>query len=117
MQAEGQTTVYFQNSRGWVQVGVYVYNAPGYDGNGEALGAWPGVMAEDASDLGNGWVSVTVPAETAFNIIFFNSEKDAERAELQITDANNAYVTMSKMTYSSKEAAERRRGGSSNRAW
>uniref|UniRef100_UPI004056B9D5 starch-binding protein n=1 Tax=Acetatifactor sp. TaxID=1872090 RepID=UPI004056B9D5 len=106
VQAEGQTTVYFQNSQGWAQVGTYVYNAPGYEGNGEALGAWPGVMAEEASDLGNGWVSVTVPAETAFNIIFFNPENDAERAELQIADVNNVYVTMSKKTYSSKEAAE-----------
>ncbi len=97
---EGETIVYFLNSKGWNSIGSYVYGA------GEALGPWPGVTPEEAPEAGEDWYQVTVPAVPKFNIIFFNTEKDSERAELQIPSESYVYVTGSNMVYSSVLEAE-----------
>lgn len=96
-----ETDVYFLNSKDWPNVRSYVYGNPG-----EALGSWPGQEVESAGDLGEKWQKITVPAKTPFNIIFFNSENDSERTELQIVDDRHVYVTGGKAVYSSKGEAE-----------
>ncbi len=96
-----ETDVYFLNSKDWPDVRSYVYG-----NSGEALGSWPGQSVESASDFGEKWQKITVPAKTPFNIIFFNSENDSERTELQIPDDRHIYVTGGKAVYSSKGEAE-----------
>lgn len=95
------TDVYFLNSKDWPTVNSYVYGNPG-----EALGGWPGKETVPAKELGEKWLKVTVPAKPAFNIIFFNTEKDSERAELQIPSERQIYVTGSNAVYGSAEEAE-----------
>lgn len=51
-------------------------------------------------------MKVTVPAKPVFNIIFFNAEKDSERAELQIPSESSIYVTGSGAVYGSVDEAE-----------
>jgi hypothetical protein len=96
-----ESVIYFLNSKDWPAVNSYVYGNPG-----EALGSWPGRETEAADELGDKWLKVTVPAKPAFNIIFFNTEKPDERAELQIPSDRQIYVTGSNAVYGSAEEAE-----------
>ena len=96
-----ETVVYFLNSKDWPAVNSYVYGNPG-----EALGSWPGKETEAAKELGGKWLKITVPAKPAFNIIFFNTESDGERAELLIPNERQIYVTGSNAVYGSAEEAE-----------
>lgn len=96
------TTVYFLNSAKWAEVGAYVYNST----PAEALGGWGSTLAEAASELGGDWMKVTVPAPTPFNIIFYNTAADAQRAELQIPSAEQVYVTVAGQAYASQAEAE-----------
>lgn len=95
-----ETVVYFLNNKEWANLGAYVY------GVGEALGPWPGVVPDEAPELGEKWFKVTVPAKPTFSIIFFNKDKDGERTELQIPNERQVYVTGSKAVYGSKTEAE-----------
>lgn len=99
--AEEPVTMYFLNSQGWSQVGTYIYGD-----KGELLGAWPGADAEAADELGPDWVKTQIPDSPSFNIIFFNKENDAERAELLIPDASHTYVSAVGKSYTSAEEAE-----------
>jgi len=101
VKAEEPTTMYFLNSQNWSQVGAYVYGD-----KGELLGAWPGVDAVEAEELGTGWVKVELSDTPSFNIIFFNKENEAERAELLIPDAAHAYVSATGVSYASVKEAE-----------
>ena len=106
--AGNSTTVYFYNAGNWNEIGVYVYNATGeeFGANGEALGGWGSATAQTAAALGEQWYEIEVPALTGFNIIFYNKEKDSERAELWISDAQSIYVTVDAIAHTSKEEAE-----------
>lgn len=101
VKAEEPMTMYFLNSQNWSQVGAYVYG-----GKGELLGAWPGVDTVEAEELGSGWVKVELSDSPSFNIIFFNKENEAERAELLIPDAAHAYVSATGISYASVQEAE-----------
>ena len=101
---EGETTVYFLNSKGWESLGAYAY------GQGEPLGSWPGVTPEAASEVGEAWYKVTVPVVPKFNIIFFYTEEDSKRAELPIPSADYVYVTPDAQVYQSALAAELSQG-------
>ncbi len=98
---EGETVVYFLDSKDWGNVRSYVYGNPG-----EALGSWPGQEVEKADELGEKWDKITVPAKTPFSIIFFNAENDSERTELLLADERHVYVTGGKAVYGSKNEAE-----------
>lgn len=102
--AADSTTVYFLNSKGWSDIGAYVY------GVGEALGGWPGSSTQDAPELDPQWRKVTVPASPVFSIIFFNKANNSQRAELQIPSASSVYVTGSNRVYSSARDAEQAEG-------
>lgn len=97
---EGTTTVYFLNSKDWSSVGAYVYGA------GEALGPWPGSTPVAAGELGEKWLKIEVLAVPKFNIIFFNTADDTERAELQIPSSDYVYVTGAGQVYGSSLEAE-----------
>lgn len=98
--AAESTTVYFLNDQGWNSIGAYVY------GVGEALGPWPGITPEAATEIGSDWYQVEVPANAPFNIIFFHTAADAERAELQIPSEQYVYVTSGAQVYSTSLEAE-----------
>jgi len=92
-----KTTVYFYNTKGWDQVGVYVWGAA-------SLGDWPGQVA---TDEGDNWWSYTVDAAPGddFNIIFNNCNNGGQTADLKVTSIKNVYFWGSNW-YSSKSAAE-----------
>lgn len=96
-----ETTVYFLNNLDWAEVGAYVYGNPG-----QALGGWPGKIAEPATELGGKWLKITVPSKPKFNIIFFDTAADQERAELEIPNERQVYVTGGKEVYGSALEAE-----------
>lgn len=99
--AEDSTIVYFLNSEKWAEVGVYVYGD-----QGELMGGWPGQNAVAADELGGDWMKIEVPGVTPFNIIFFNTASDAQRAELLIDSADKVYVTTAVAAYASQAEAE-----------
>ena len=101
--ATDSTTVYFYNAYGWEKVGAYVYGASTDD----PLGGWPGTEMEADESLGEGWYSVTVPAAPKFNIVIFNTDKDDERAELEIPDAEHVYVSVDGKAHESSNDAEK----------
>ena len=95
---ETSTRVYFYNSDNWAKVNAYVFNAS----NGEALGTWPGKAATNGGD---GWWYVDVPAAPQFMIIF-NNGSGFQTKDVPISDASSVYVTISGKTFSNKAAAE-----------
>jgi len=92
--------LYFLNTNGWTNVGAYIYGA-----KGELLGTW-GSTSAGSSELGENWLQVNVSAEPPYNVIFYNKDNEAQRAELLIDAANKIYVTKNGQAFSSQQAAE-----------
>jgi alpha-amylase len=95
---ETTTRVYFYNTDDWAKVNAYVFNAS----NGQALGNWPG---KAATNEGDGWWHVDVPAAPQFMIIF-NNGSGSQTKDVPISDASSVYVTVTGKTFTSKAAAE-----------
>jgi len=96
----GSTTVYYYNSTNWSSVSAYVW------GDSTAFGNWPG---QAATNEGNGWWKITVPANPSSNlhIIFNDGGKGSQSSDFVISSSANVYTTGANGTiYSSKSAAE-----------
>ena len=104
--ADSETTIYFLNSKGWENVGAYVWSDAGA---GELLGSWGSTQAA-ASDLGNNWVQVTITdwdLVSSFHIIFYNVDnQDTDRVDIYIEDAQHTYTTLDAKAYVSQTEAE-----------
>lgn len=95
------TNIYFLNSKGWEEVGAYVYGD-----KGEILGGWGSTKAESADELGGDWLKVSVSEVPPYSIIFFNKAADSERAELYLETEEHIYVTVDAKAYTSQAEAE-----------
>ena len=96
-----ETILYLLNDRNWVNTGVYIYGRPG-----EALGGWPGGTPEAAPELGEKWQKIKIPARTPFSLIYYNADKDSERAEMLLSSKHNLYIAGSGGAYGSQFEAE-----------
>ncbi len=92
-----KTTVYYYNTRGWENVGVYTWGDA-------ALGEWPGKLAEYE---GNNWWKLTIDAAPSadFNIIFNDYGVGSQTGNLVVDSISNVYFWGDKK-FSSKAAAE-----------
>ncbi len=101
------TTVYFKNSKGWLNVYGYVY------ANEMPIGSsWPGTKATEAPEKGTNWWKIIVPKEASafpFNVIF--NDGNANRAEVEISDNSSVYVTPAGDKYDNTEAADEATAG------
>ena len=101
------TTLYFYNSAGWEEVGVYTW-APS-----EVFGGWPGQTLEPVGEeegLGEGWYKVDVPVDAVtsnFPIIFNNNGHDSQAPTVDIKNHTNVYLNAeSDVAFSSAKEAE-----------
>ncbi|WP_458457727.1 starch-binding protein [Pseudobutyrivibrio sp.] len=92
-----KTTVYFYNTRGWQQVGVYTWGDV-------QVGEWPGTLAEYEGD---NWWKVTLNAAPSadLNIIFNDYGVGSQTGNLVVDSVANRYF-WGDNKYASKAAAE-----------
>ena len=90
---------------------MYFYNSDNYetvvahasDNEGNSItGEWG---TATASELGEGWMEVTVSASPGFRLTFADKDDDTKNVTVDITDTVNIYVSLNGK-YTSKEAAE-----------
>lgn len=97
--------IYFLNSKGWEEVGAYIYGD-----KGALLGDWGNTIAESADELGGDWLKVSVSDVPPYSIIFYNKAAETERAELYLETEEHIYVTAEGKAYTSQSEAEMEMG-------
>ncbi len=106
VRAEGNTTIYFLNTKSWSDLYAYVY----MEGNNYVLGGWPGTRLSTANNQGDNWWKVDVPVDASvagFNIIISANGSQSNRVEAYISSNSYTYLTAENSTlYSSSKAAE-----------
>jgi hypothetical protein len=95
----GGVMVWFYNSAGWGNVSAYVWGE-----QGEVLGGWPGVPAEQNGE--SLWWSILINADTPFNLIF-NNGGSSQAGGVYIEDNMAVYATVkADGLFGSREEAE-----------